>query len=354
MDTRPHNNINKANAQQEPLTSTGVSVVLVAYYADKWLPDCIKTLADASADKIHLLLVDNAGNSIINDLDVSRFDCEIIDTPRPMGFADANNYALMHASRLEEVILFLNQDTLNSPGWIDACTTCMKDHPEIGALSPLIKTYEWDKWDVDFLAFVERSGQLVQLDNLDNPAQNWFDVDDAPAPALLVRKDVLGQIGPFDPIYGSYYEDMDLCLRIRRIGFSIGFHTSASIAHYNGSTTTTREKELKRARQIIRNSTIYKLREKGDARLPLALKTLLLEFPRRLLRGVLRTSSSKPPSVVLKAFGDLLRLSGRLVSARKDKTLWLKYLQDHGWPHAIPGFNTAHLEDEQIDLVRES
>ena len=326
------------------LKTGAVSVVLVAYYADKWLPGCVETLVDASSERIHLLLVNNAGNTVIESLDLSRFDCEIIDTPHPMGFAEANNYALAHATRLEEVVLFLNQDTLSRPGWIDACSACMKAHSHLGALSPLIRTYEWEGWDVDFLAFVDRSGQSEQLERLDEGVETWFEVEDAPAPALFVRTDILKKIGPFDPIYGSYYEDMDLCLRIRELGFSIGFHRSAEIAHYNGSVTTTREKELKRARQIIRNQAIYKLRQKGVDRLPLMLNILCQDFPRRIVRGILRTSSSKPPSVVLKAYWDILKVRKRLVSAQADKDAWMKYLNDLGWPHSIPGFNKAEEE----------
>ena len=334
-----------------PLKTGKVSVILVAYFADKWLPGCIETLANASAERIHVVLVDNAGNTTIDALDLSRLDCEIVNTPRPMGFAEANNYALAHASRLEEVILFLNQDTLSSPGWIDACIACMKNNEDLGALSPLLRTYEWDGWDKDFVAFVARSGQSEQLELLDNPQRTWFEVDDAPAPALFVRTDVLEKIGPFDPIYGSYYEDMDLCLRIRQLGFKIGFHTSAKIAHYNGSVTTTWEKELKRSRLIIRNQMIFKLRQQGDARLPMVLKILFQEFPRRIVRGVLRTSSSKPPSVVLKAYGDLAKIGWRLVSARSDKSAWKTYLADMGWPHAIPGLNSTRVHRQAESAV---
>ena len=348
----PEHTITGTITPERPLSTGSVSVVLVAYYADKWLPGCIETLASASSKQIHLLLVDNAGNTIIDSLDLSPFDCEVIKTPRPMGFAEANNYALTHAKRLEEIILFLNQDTLSSPGWLDACTTCMKETPHLGALSPLIRTYEWDGWDVDFLAFVARSGQSGQLDLLDESAETWFEVEDAPAPSLLVRTDVLEKIGPFDPIYGSYYEDMDLCLRIRRIGLSIGFHTSAKIAHYNGSATTTREKELKRARQIIRNQVIYKLRQKGQVRLPLVLKMVFKEFPGRLLRGLRGTASSKPPSVVLKAYWDLSKIAHRLISAQADNDAWTKYLSDLGWPDSIPGFNIERqVQSESASAV---
>ncbi len=90
-----------------------VSVILVAYYGDKWLPDCINSLQQSSAERLHLVLVDNTGNTILDDLDFTGFDYEVISTPHPMGFAEANNYALSHASYLEKFVLFLNQDTVS-------------------------------------------------------------------------------------------------------------------------------------------------------------------------------------------------------------------------------------------------
>lgn len=58
-----------------------VTVVLVAYQGDRWLPNCLETLAGAGADPLHLVLVDNAGNSVIDALDLSAFDAEVLSTP---------------------------------------------------------------------------------------------------------------------------------------------------------------------------------------------------------------------------------------------------------------------------------
>ena len=98
------------------------SVVLIAYHGDRWLPACLQSLAQASAQPPHLVLVDNDGNSTISELDLSPFDIEVLCTPRPMGFAEANNFALTNASHLEETVLFLNQDTISPAGWIDICS----------------------------------------------------------------------------------------------------------------------------------------------------------------------------------------------------------------------------------------
>lgn len=313
------------------------TVLLIAYRGDRWLPDCLETLADASADPLHLVLVDNAGNTIIDDLDLSAFDAEVLSTPRPLGFAAANNFALAEASHLEDTVLFLNQDTLSRAGWVDRCLDCFEQSPTLGAVSPLLRTFEWTDWDPDFLRFVCAVGQEERLREIEeedgqNDEKQWFRVKNAPAPALLARTQVLREVGPFDPVFGSYCEDMDLCRRIRGQGYDVGFCTTAEVAHYNGSTTTDRAKERRRMRQILRNRILYQFREgEGPYGSKLA-RRLIFDFPRRLARGLVGTPSSQPPLVTIQAYVDLLGLGRRILSRRADQEQWEAYLSEIDWP----------------------
>lgn len=318
-----------------------VSAILVAYYGDRWLPDCLASLAKGSVHPMHLVLVDNAGNTIIDDLDLSAFDTEVLTTPRPMGFAEANNFALVKASHLEDTVLFLNQDTISSPEWIDDCLATLEANPQLGAVSPLIRTYEDDCWDRSFLTCLSEDQQTAL--NNDALTDDVLIPQNAPAPALMVRTKVLREAGPFDPVFGSYYEDYDLCRRIRALGYQIGFSTKARIRHFSGGSTTTEEQERRRMRQVIRNRVLYRLREQDASRPWAALRWALGDFPRRLVRGLVGTPSSQPPSVTLQAYGDLLRIASRLVSRANDEKQWRRYLDELGWPPA--------QQDEQPDDV---
>jgi len=278
---------------------------------------------------MHLILLDNAGNSVMEQLDLGYFDAEVLKTPHPMGFADANNYALVNASRLEDVVLFLNQDTLSAPGWVYACLSALRADHSFGAISPLITTYDGEDWDPSFMDCLDATQQHdVRSDSV---AARVIDVENAPAAALLVRRDVLAGTGPFDPIFGSDYEDYELCRRIRAAGYRIGFAADARLAHYSGSTTTTEKKERARMRQIIRNRVIYRVRDENRSRIGHLAFHFLIDTPKRIARGLLGTPSSQPPMVTLKATFDLVRLLPRLISAGRDRSLWLRYLEEIGW-----------------------
>lgn len=308
------------------------TVLLIAYHSDRWLPDCLKTLADASTQPLHLVLVDNAGNATLGERDLSSFNAEVLSTPRPMGFAEANNFALIEASRLKDTVLFLNQDTISPPGWIDECARVLEVHSQLGAVSPCIRTYEDDGWDPSFLACLSEEQEAALKTN--SVEKEVIPTQNAPAPALLVRTDVLENTGPFDPVYGSYYEDYDLCRRIREQGRAVGFCRDARIRHFSGGSTTTEEEERRRMRQVVRNRVLYELREGKAPRWRTALGWLLHDFPRRLARGLIGTPSSQPPGVTLRAYGDLLRLGRRLVFQSYDEAAWKQYLNEIGWPPA--------------------
>jgi GT2 family glycosyltransferase len=315
----------------------GVTVIVVAYHGDRWLPACLASLARASTARLHLVLVANPGNTNQDTLALDAFDAERLRTPRPLGFAEANNHALIHASRLERAVLFLNQDTVGLPGWIDRCVACLDRGARRGAVSPLIRTYDGAAWDPSFVSCLGPGVDPEGLAVPDADGADWLETRHVTAAALVVRTEVLRQVGPFDPVFGSYYEDYDLCRRIREAGVEVGVCRRAVLHHYSGSTTEGRRRELLRMRQVIRNRLLYQLRASEQPRLARLLGHLAFHLPRNLGRGFLGTPSSQPPLVILKAHWDLLRMAGRVVSRRRDEAAWRRYLEAIAWPPQAAG-----------------
>ena len=311
------------------------TVILVAYHGDRWLPNCLNSLSLASSRSLHLVLVDNSGNSYIDTVSLSSFRAEVIRTTRPMGFAEANNYALLRASHIEDTVLFLNQDTISSEGWLSNCVECLQSNPDVVAVTPLIATYDWEGWDPHFLESARKSDLFRKDFDAGVPLNVLYEVPVIPAAAMVIRSDLLKAIGPFDPIFGSYYEDYDLCQRIHDSGCKVGICTRGKIAHYSGSATITKASEDKRARWITRNRVIYQLRGVSRRRSVAFLKYLAVDFPRNLARSLLRRPSAKPLLPFLLGNWDLLCLLPRLVSRGYDRNQWKKYLKSIGWPPSV-------------------
>ncbi|MBI2378486.1 MAG: glycosyltransferase family 2 protein [Deltaproteobacteria bacterium] len=306
------------------------SVILLAYYGDDWIPACVASLASASKEKLHLVLLDNAGNTVLDKLDYSAFDLELLKAPEPLGFAAANNYALVNSRGLEETVLFLNQDTKGEAGWIDACSACFSD-PSLGAISPLVRTYDDTGWDQGFEANL-----ATEIGRDPAGERAWFETQVVLAASLIVRTTALIQSGPFDPFYGSYYEDYDLSLRLRRGGWKVGFCRRAKLFHFSGSVTSSPEKARKRTRQILRNRLLYNLRSSDVDRRLAMLRHYAIDLGPRLARGFLKTPSSQPPAVILEAEWDVLKSGDRFASRSRDERAWASYLESIGWRTRAP------------------
>jgi len=315
---------------------SAITVIVVAYHGDRWIPECLTSLRDSLDMPIRLVLVDNVGNSCIESVAVEGLDPIVLRCNEPLGFAEANNFALQQIDWDTEAVCFLNQDTTSGEGWLTACVECLRRDPQLGAVSPMIRTYDWQDWDPAFRDCAKDSPQLVR--EMDSDAEGGshdepcYEVPQITAAAMVIRTSILGRVGPFDPIFGSYFEDYDLCRRIGEAGSKLGICTGGEIAHFSGSATTDDATRRKRTRQMLRNRAIHRFRLAGKHRTGAALKYFGHTFPRNLLRSLLRTPSSQPLGPYLAAHRDLLPLLGRLLSRHRDLRLWTQYLRDLGWP----------------------
>jgi GT2 family glycosyltransferase len=320
---------------------TPITVYIIGYKGDRWLPDCVGSLQSASRHRLDLVLIDNVDNNVLSELPLGSFETRVVKTPRPMGFADAHNFGVVAAPPRGEFIVLLNQDTRSQHGWIDACVACMEQQPEIGILSPGLRTYEDDGWDPNFLDCVRRAGTSEEdLDDL----SDFRAADDVTGAAMVVRRSMLREVGLFDPIFGSYYEDYDFCQRARGSGWGVGHLSSARVQHFSGSATTTPAAHRKRQTQIIRNRVIAKLRA-TDRRCSSLLGHFLRVLPRNVLRGVLRTPSSQPVTCTLRAHMQLIRLLPRLVSRARDEACWQAHLAAMKWSDCLPQTAPASITD---------
>jgi len=318
-----------------------VTVIIPAFHGDAWIGPCVDSLPRASHGRLHLVLIDNGGTTRLEGLRTQPFDCEVVETGRPLGYASANNLALVRASRLGDLVVFLNQDTISSVGWIDRCIATLRADDRRAATSPVVRTYDGRDLDAGFRACLPAS--RLPPDRLGS----WVSTDALQGSALVVAKSVLARVGPFDPIYGSYYEDLDLCRRIRRAGYEVGVCLDAEVRHGSGSASADPARAWQRTRQIVRNRVIHRVRSADRSRRR-TLARHLTSLPRNLARGLLGTPSSQPPLALLAGHWDLIRVADRLLSRRRDEAMWQSDLRRLGWPARMDPGPGAEVDPQPL------
>lgn len=282
-----------------------------------------------------VVLIDNGENEGIGETSDTYPYVLTLKTAYTLPFSEANNFALVNGGLDGEFVCFLNQDTISREDWLSACLTIMKNDENVGAVIPLIENYDGTAWDEAFLTcsraapeLYDRVSQGVNAHFDDLPS--FIEVPEITAAAMVVRTEALLKAGPFDPIYGSYYEDYDLCRRISSAGYKVGICTQGRVGHFGGSVTTDRQAYLRRARWITRNRVIYAARWQWKNRRLGLFRYLLLTMPRNGLRAFFGRSQT-PFRAFVAAHGDLLGLLPRLASIERDRREWEKYLATIGW-----------------------
>lgn len=308
-------------------------VIIVAYKGDDWLPDCIRSLVESTIQKLDILLIDNAFNERLYQGSVGSHTLHVVKTPKPMGFAEANNFALQYVTADTETVCFLNQDTISTRGWFDRCLESLNENDHFGAVSPMLRSYDGKGWDMTFVGILKKQPKFKeQWLNVEKGSHaSHQKVQELPATAMIVKWPLLLKSGPFDPLFGSYYEDFDLCLRLRQCGATLTICPDAFVQHFSGSVSQSKEAQLRRARWVLRNRVIYRLRQGGASRMLPFLKHFVFAFPRHFIRACIGTESSKPVSAVIKAFWDLIQIMPRLLSERSDQQKWQSFLDESRW-----------------------
>jgi N-acetylglucosaminyl-diphospho-decaprenol L-rhamnosyltransferase len=317
-----------SRSKRGPLAGARTAIIVVAYHGQRWIPDCVASLSESMERREHLCLVDNSGNGDAIPQSVENCDYTILKTPEPMGFAPANNFALERLSKPYEFICLLNQDTLCRPGWLERCLEVMDANPDIGMISPVHHSFGWADLNPNFRSCAEGSAPLMADLTHEVPRSDHHPVSYVPAAAVVVRSSVLWQTGPFDSVFGSYYEDYDLCRRVRAAGYSVAVCPQAHIAHYDSVTDESlRDRRTRRKHMLIlRNRAVLRIRDCKGSRLLEWLRVMGIAMPRQLILTLLRRPGHKAVRSILGATGSLIALAPRLVNTTLDQRLWQSQL----------------------------
>jgi GT2 family glycosyltransferase len=146
------------------------------------------------------------------------------------GFGRANNEAMAHV--LTPFALLLNPDCRLAPEALDILRQCMHRYPLAGVVAP-------QGWRADRrpqksfrAAFYERQQRQPYRTADATCSVQWLN-----GCCLLVRTHAFREIGGFDEQFFLFYEDDDLCLRMRQAGYECLIEPAASALHTGGASS---------------------------------------------------------------------------------------------------------------------
>lgn len=153
-------------------------------------------------------------------------------------FGEGNNLGF-EASKGHYVV-FLNNDVTVTEGWLEPLVACLRDDPTVGACGPMMLYPDGRLLEAG--ARIRPDGSSEQFGKGGDPnAAVWRearDVEYISAAALALRREVFEAVLGFDLSYEpAYYEDSDLCMKVRQLGHRILYCPDSRIVHLESATS---------------------------------------------------------------------------------------------------------------------
>ena len=222
-------------------------VVIVVWNGARWLADCIGSVIAQSTPPSVLVVVDNAsGDHSLQiatsfESEASRVGTQLIVLPQLSneGFTAGANGGLRYCLDDQpaiDVLVLLNQDAILDADWCERVTTAMADDRAIGALGSRIL-------DPSRLTIRHAGGYIEQPSfvgvhfgrGAPATAQAFGtprNVEFVTAAAMALRAQALREVGVFNELFSpGYYEDVELCTRLRQAGWLVQYRPEAVAAH---------------------------------------------------------------------------------------------------------------------------
>ena len=212
-----------------------VSIVTINYNNLKVTLELLLSIEECLYKNLQVIVVDNG--SKINPTEEIRRKfpvAEVIRSDINLGFSGGNNLGCTKAKG--EFIFFVNNDTLFAENVIEELVKPFYEHPDVGIVSPKIIYYESPNLiqyagSTEINSVTGRNRVIgqgeVDNDNIFKSGYTFF----AHGAAMIVRKELLDEIGGFPEVFFLYYEEIDYSYRVRKSGLRIYYNNRAVIYH---------------------------------------------------------------------------------------------------------------------------
>jgi GT2 family glycosyltransferase len=155
-----------------------------------------------------------------------------------LGFGGAINVAATHARG--EYLVLLNDDTEVLPEWLEALVETADAQPQCGAVGSRLLFPDGSVQEAGSVVWSDGSTYCVGT-GLPKESRQWMwarQVHYCSGGSLLVRRSTWERLGGFDDrYYPAYYEDVDLCLRIKEAGEQVWYQPASMLTHVRSAST---------------------------------------------------------------------------------------------------------------------
>jgi GT2 family glycosyltransferase len=218
-----------------------VSIVIPIHGKLAYTLACLRSLAQHGAKAaFEVIVVDDASPDDSARVLAQVEGLRLLRNPHNLGFVDSCNAGAAVARG--EFLLFLNNDTQVTAGWLDALLDCFAERPDCGIAGARLVYPDGRLQEAGGLVFADGScWNTGRFEARDAPAYQYRRrTDYVTGACLLIRREVFDRVGGFDTRYRpAYYEDTDLAFAVRQLELAVYYEPASTVIHFEGITAGT-------------------------------------------------------------------------------------------------------------------
>jgi O-antigen biosynthesis protein len=208
-----------------PLTQyPRVSVVVCAYNAERTMDQCLASLERLNYPDYEVVVVNDGSRDRTLEISECYPYCRIISQEN-RGLSVARNVGAEAANG--DIVAYTDSDCVADPDWLNYLVATMETKHLVACGGPNFPPPE-DDMVPEAVAVSPGAPCHVLLD--DEIAEHIAGCN------MAFRRDVLLDLGGFDPIYRAAGDDVDICWRLQDAGHAIGFSAAATVWHFRRNT----------------------------------------------------------------------------------------------------------------------
>ena len=213
--------------------SPRVTIIIPTFNGAYHTLRCLRSLLADIRSSFEVIVFDNGSSDETTEL-LNRCDnIQVIKSPQNLGYIKANNAAAKYARG--EFLLLLNNDARIVEGAIEDSVKVFSSEQNVGAVGVRIKLATGKLQEAGCMIFRNgTSNGYLRYQNADDPRAMFMrDVDYCSAIYLLLKRQQFLDLGGLDEIYSpAYYEETDLCMKLRAQGLRVIYIPSVTVEHF--------------------------------------------------------------------------------------------------------------------------